>query len=180
MEKDQQEVMFKLQMFEQQIKGLQQQLQAVSQGIVEMQSLCRGLDLINGSEGKEIMAQIGRGIFVKAKILSDNLTVDIGEGNFVKKNVSETKAMIDKQILKLEDVKTELEENMEKVGEALTQTMHGAQQNQSHCVCGDNAECPGDCGDNSECEDESVREILSEKSSSKSKKLDEMFEEDKE
>ena len=49
MDKNQQELMFKFQMFEQQIKQVQQQLQAVEQGIVEMSSLSLGLDELVGA-----------------------------------------------------------------------------------------------------------------------------------
>ncbi|MEJ2267588.1 MAG: hypothetical protein P8X70_00745, partial [Nanoarchaeota archaeon] len=78
MEDAQQELMFKFRMFEQQIKQLQQQIQAVEQGVGELSSLDIGLDELKGSEGKEIMAPIGRGIYIKAKLLSEELTVDIG------------------------------------------------------------------------------------------------------
>ena len=59
MDESQQELMFKFNMFEQQIQQLQQQLQAVEQGIIEMQSLDLGLDELIGSKGKEILAPIG-------------------------------------------------------------------------------------------------------------------------
>ena len=85
MDEAQQELMFKLSMFEQQIQQIQQQLQAVEQGVAELTSLNLGLEEIVGSEGKEIMAPIGRGIFVKAKLLSEELIVDVGGKNFVKK-----------------------------------------------------------------------------------------------
>ena len=65
--KDQQELMFKLQMFEQQIQQLQQQLQAVEQGIVEISALNFGLEDFKGAEGKEILAPLGKGIFANAE-----------------------------------------------------------------------------------------------------------------
>ena len=90
-DKEQQEIMFKLNMFEQQIQYFQQQLQAIEQGIVEMNSLNLGLDELVGSEGKEILASVGKRIFIKTKIISEELTVDIGEGTLVKKTIPETK-----------------------------------------------------------------------------------------
>ncbi len=128
MEEKQQELMFKLQMFEQQIQQLQQQLQAVEQGIVGMNSLNFGLDELVGKEGKEILAPIGRGIFVKSKLISEELTVDVGGGNFVKKTIPDTKKIIEEQIKKLEDVKGELERNLEKLSEELMKVMGEAQK----------------------------------------------------
>lgn len=110
-----QEVMFKLSMFEQQIGQLQQQLQAVEQGMIELSTLNMDLKELKGSEGKEIFAPIGRGIFAKAKLLSENLTVDIGERNFVQKSVPETQEIINKQILKLESAKDGLNKGLDEL-----------------------------------------------------------------
>lgn len=115
--------MFKLGMFEQQIQQIQQQVQAVEQGIVEMNSLNFGLDELVGKEGKEILAPIGRGIFVKSKLISEKLTVDVGGKNFVKKTIPETKKIIEEQIKKLEDVKKDLNDNLEKLGGELMKVM---------------------------------------------------------
>ena len=90
-EQNQQEILFKFSMYEQQIKQLQQQMQAVEQGIIELSSLNLGLDELVGNTGKEIRAPIGRGIFVDAKLNSEELIVDIGRGNLVKKSIPETK-----------------------------------------------------------------------------------------
>ena len=123
MKKNQEELIFKLSMFEQQIQQLQQQLHAVEQGIVEMSSLNIGLNELIGSTGKEILAPIGRGIFAKTKLLSEELTVDVGGKNFIKKSVPETKKIIDKQIKKLEDVRKELNDNLEEVSKELMKVM---------------------------------------------------------
>ena len=127
MEEPSQELMFKLQMFDQQIKQLQQQLEAVAQGILEMTTLSSGLDELAGKKGKEIFAPIGRGIFAKAKLESEELNVDVGGGNFVQKSIPETKKIIEVQIKKLEDVKKELESNLEKVGEEFNKVIMEAQ-----------------------------------------------------
>jgi prefoldin alpha subunit len=127
MEEPSQELMFKLQMFDQQIKQIQQQLQAIEQGVVEMTTLNAGLDELVGKKGKEIFAPIGRGVFAKAKLESEDLNVDIGGGNFVQKSIPETKKIIEKQIKKLQDVRKELEGNLEKLGEEFNKTIMEAQ-----------------------------------------------------
>ena len=119
----QQELMFKLQMFEQQAQQIQQQLQAVERAIVELSSLSFGLDELKGSEGKEIMSPVGQGIFAKTKLLSEDLVVDVGGKNFVKKNIPETKELIKEQIKKLEDVKKDLENNMDMLRDELERVM---------------------------------------------------------
>ena len=109
-----QEVIYKLSLLEQRVQEISQQLEAVKNGISELNELEKGLSEITGAKGKEILAQIGRGIFVRAKVLSEDLIVDIGEKNFVKKNVSGTKDTIKEQIKKLESVQEELEMNLER------------------------------------------------------------------
>ena len=128
MEKNQQELIFQLSMFEQQIQQLQQQLQAVEQGLVELRSLNFGLDDVKKSENKEIFAQIGRGIFIKAKVLSENLIVNVGGKNFVQKSIPQTKELIEEQIKKLEEIKKELENNLEEISKELDKTMLEAQK----------------------------------------------------
>ena len=115
--------MYKLSMFEQQMRQMQQQLQMIEQAIMDMQIIDSGLDDIIGGKDKEILAQIGKGIFVKTKLLSEELTVDIGERNFVKKSVPETKEMIKEQIKKLEDVKKELENNQQQMAKEFEMVM---------------------------------------------------------
>jgi len=128
MEQDQQELMFKLSMYEQQIQQIQQQLQAVEQGIMDLSTLSLGLDDIKDGKDKEIFAPIGRGIFVKAKMLSEDLTVDVGGKNFVKKSIPDTKKIITDQIQKLEEVKKELNDNLEKVSNEVTGIIAEAQE----------------------------------------------------
>jgi len=115
-EENQQELLYKLSIFEQQIRQLQEQINAVENGILELESLNFGLDELKNSEGKEIMSPVGRGIFVKSKIISEKLTVDVGGKNFVKKSVPETQEMIREQVVKLKSVKQELEIGLEEIG----------------------------------------------------------------
>lgn len=127
-EKDQQELMFKLSMFDQQIQNIQQQSQAVEKAINDLSLLVVGLDDIKGAEGKEILAPIGRGIFVKSKIISEDLIVNIGSKNFVKKKIPQTQEVIKSQIKKLENAREELNKALEEVNNQLTETFMKAQK----------------------------------------------------
>lgn len=147
-----QEMVLKFQMFEQQIQMIQQQLQAVEQAIVELGGLKLGLDELVGKEGSEIKAPVGRGIYATAKLTSEDLMVDIGGKNFVKKTIPETKEIISEQIKKLEDVRGQLEGEMEKINEELTKVFAESQENHE-CECGDNCECGHGHGEGCGCED---------------------------
>ena len=144
----QQELIFKLGMLEQQMQQLQQQIQAVEQSNIELQSLSEGLNELKNAEGKEVMAMIGRGIFIKSKIVSDDLLVDVGERNFVKKSVEETQKLINEQIEKLSEAGESLNIQIEEVSREGEKLM-GEFGKGKDCDCKDDCECgEGEC----ECE----------------------------
>jgi prefoldin alpha subunit len=128
LDEKQQELFLKINTYQQQAQQLQQQLQAVNSAINELNNLNLGLDELVGKKDKEIFASIGKGIFAKAKLLSEELTVDIGGKNFVKKSIPETKEILQEQLEKLEDVKKELNDNLEKIGEEFTKILEEAQE----------------------------------------------------
>ncbi len=123
MDEKQQELFLKLSMFEQQAQQLNNQLQAVENGLAELKSLNLGLDDLKNSEGKEVLSPVGRGIFIKSKIISEELIVDIGGKNLVKKNVSETQILLEEQISKLDRIKADLNENIEEISKEIEKTI---------------------------------------------------------
>ena len=127
-EEKQRELVFKFQMFEQQMQNIQQQLQAVEQAIVDMGRLNLGLDELKGGVGKEIVAPIGKGIFAKANLSSEELLVDIGEGNIIQKTIPQTKELIQEQIKRLGNAKEELNKAMEEINGELEKIFLEAQK----------------------------------------------------
>jgi prefoldin alpha subunit len=148
---NEQELIYRFSVFEKQIRELQQQIESIDRGIIELNSLAIGLDELVGKTGEEIYAPMGRGIYVKAKLISEELNVDIGEGNIIKKNIPDTKKLIEEQRNKLQQVKEELEKSLEEIGADMTNMMNGI-QGREHCHCHEGEEC--DCGDECECEKE--------------------------
>lgn len=120
---NQEELNKKFMEFEQQIRQIQEQIGAVEQAILDMSQIKMGLDEIKGKKGEEIMAQIGRGVFVKAKLLSEELTVDVGGKNFVVKSIDDTKKLIEEQVEKLKGIKKELEMELERINQEITAVM---------------------------------------------------------
>jgi len=128
MEKQEQENMYKLSIFEQQINQLEQQLQAVNQRIVELSNLNLGLDDLKNSKDKKIMAGIGKGMFIKAKILDDNLLVDIGGKNLVKKTIPQAQKLISKQVEKLSEIKKQIEDSIEELAKKISEVIEKSQE----------------------------------------------------
>lgn len=121
-----QELLYKLSVFEKQIEQLNQQLQLIEKSTLDLNSLDFGMDEIKGSVGKEVLAQLGRGIFVKTNIASEELIVDVGEKNFVKKSIPETKKIIKEQLEKLNQLKKELEDKVEEIDKEVAELVLGS------------------------------------------------------
>jgi len=128
MEQNEQEAIYKFSIFERQIKEIQQQIEAVEKGIVELSSLGFGLEDLVGASGKEIFAPIGKGIFAHAKLISEQLSVDIGDGNIVRKSIPETRKLIEEQVSKLEQVREELGKNLEEIEKEMTDMVREMQE----------------------------------------------------
>jgi len=58
---------------------------------------------------------VGKNIFIKTKIISEELLVGIGEKNLVTKSIPETAKIIENQIKKLESIREELLREIEKL-----------------------------------------------------------------
>jgi prefoldin alpha subunit len=126
MEKE--EIIYKLSMFEQQAQQIQQQVQMIENGIVELTNLKIGIEELKGKKEQEIMAPIGSGVFVKAKLLSEDLIVDIGGKNFIKKGIPETKNMIEEQIKRLEEVRIDLSNSLEGINVQVSEMINNFQK----------------------------------------------------
>ena len=120
-----QENLFKLSLFEQQLRQMHEQIEAVESGIKELNLLSECLKELVKSGGKEIYAPIGRGIFIKSKILSEELLVDVGNKNLVKKDIPKTQELIKIQIEKLEEIKKEIDANLDSVSKEVERLIHG-------------------------------------------------------
>ena len=126
-ESAQKELTQKFLMFEQQIRLIQEQLQAVEQALFDLETVDIGLEELIGKKDNEILAPIGRGIYAKAKLISDELIVDIGGKNFVNKSIPDTQKILKDQIEKLKKIKEDLNLEMEKINEELTRVFMESQ-----------------------------------------------------
>lgn len=129
---NEQELNAKFQEYEKKILEIQEQLRSVEQALSDMSTISSGLEDLKGKKDKEIMAQIGSGIYVKAKLLSEEVIVDIGGRNFVEKTIDETKGMIKEQNDKMKEVKQDLEGELENINQEITKTMQEHQSAQNN------------------------------------------------
>jgi prefoldin alpha subunit len=102
------ELFFKINMLDKYMQNMQQQIEAVENEINELYLLKKGIEDLENSSGKEAFSSIGKNIFIKTKIISEELLVGIGEKNFVNKSIPETAKIIGNQIEKLKIIKEEI------------------------------------------------------------------------
>lgn len=95
-----QQILMQLASLEQEMREIQERIALIDQQTIEMQQLELNLDEIKKNKDKEILAGIGKGIFIKSKIQEEDLFVDVG-GIVLKKNVEETKEIIKDQVKKM-------------------------------------------------------------------------------
>ena len=99
-------------MMEQEVNQLNQQLQLIEQNIKEMEELLESLEEIGKEGNKDILANLGKRIFIPVEIKDKNLIVEVGKGNFVKKSVLETKEVIERESKKLIEGRNQIMERL--------------------------------------------------------------------
>lgn len=109
------EYLIQLQMIQQQAGAMQERLEIINNQIMEMQAIETSLsDLDKKENGGEMLANLGKGIFVKTEVKDKDLFVNVGKEIIVKKSVSETIDVLKNQITRLDEAK---EGVISKVGE---------------------------------------------------------------
>jgi len=159
---DQQKIM-QIQMMEQEGQQLNEQLQLIDRNITEMNELKESLVEIENGED-EILTNLGKGIYLPVKIMDKNLIVEVGRGNYVKKNIKDTGKIVDEQVLKLTEGKGQVIHRLNELQMEMQELIMEFQEAQGgrgdECGCGSeedsNGECCGkeDCGCEDECKDE--------------------------
>ncbi|HUS49918.1 MAG TPA: prefoldin subunit alpha [Candidatus Paceibacterota bacterium] len=102
------EIILRLSILEQEINKFQEQLQLIEQNILELQNLQHSLQELQNTKEKQMLANLGKNIFIKTEILDKNLIVDVGNKIFIKKNIPETIKIIENQLLKLMQAKNQV------------------------------------------------------------------------
>jgi len=127
-----QEQIMQIQMLEQEANQLNEQLQLVEQNINEMTELSMSLKEVDEhKEGDEILANLGKKIYLPVEIKDKELIVEVGRGNLVKKSVSETLKIIDEHIKKLKQGKEQITCRVEEIQGEMIKLINILQKEQS-------------------------------------------------
>lgn len=110
-----QENVLKAQIMEQEGNQLNQQLELISQNVNELNEVKSSLIEIEKKDCKEMLANIGKKIFIPAEIKEKKLYIDVGNKVVLEKTPLEAIKIIDEQIEKLEIAKNQVTEELDKL-----------------------------------------------------------------
>ena len=121
-----------IQMMEQEVQQLNKQLQLIEQNISEMQDLKISFNEIENKENKKILTNLGKGIYLPVEIKEKKLIVEVGNKNFVKKTIPQTKEIIEDQLKKLISAKDQILEKLEALQTEITRLMEKLEKTQEN------------------------------------------------
>jgi prefoldin alpha subunit len=104
---EQQKIM-QAQLIEQEINQITSQIQLIDQNIKELEEIHSSLNELEKAETKEILVNVGRGIFLPVHVSEKQLIIEVGKKNLVKKDIPATKETIKDQLKKLAAGKQEM------------------------------------------------------------------------
>ena len=116
------ELLYQISLLEQEAKNMEDNIKAVNEQISEFETLKLSL----GSLDKEILAGLGKGIFLKSKVEDGSLLVNVGCNILVKKNKTQASSIIDKQIKEMEELKIKLVSHIEHLNNELNSLVEKA------------------------------------------------------
>jgi prefoldin alpha subunit len=122
--------MLKMQEANQRSQELDQQLKIVEQQIGELESFKGAIETIEGTKENEILASIGKGVYIKSEMKEKELFVDVGSGIFVKKKLPETKNVAEEQVKKLHEMRIQLTLELTTLNSELETLISKAQEKQ--------------------------------------------------
>ena len=108
-----QEILQRAVMLRQQSEEVEKQLDFLKEQIAELEKFSESLKIIKENKNKEIIAPMGKGVYVKAsRDEKEKLFVEVGAGILIRKTPEEAEKIIENQISKFNAVKIQLNQQL--------------------------------------------------------------------
>ena len=149
MEKE--EYLMRMNLIQEEAGQIEKQIEMIDQQTNELIQISKSLEQLELKENNpEFLANLGKGIFIKAKGLEKELFVSIGRGVVVRKTPKETVEIITTQLRKASETKSEfmlrineLQTEMQKLIEEVEEEDKNKSQDKKNCDCSDDCKCEG-------------------------------------
>lgn len=110
---------------------VEERLNLVAQQISELEEFGMSIEEIDRSREKDILASLGKGVYLPAQIKEKELFIGVGSGIFVKKKPHEATAVVKSQIEGLLKMREDLLERNEDLNEEMQELMKNIESGQS-------------------------------------------------
>lgn len=125
------EIIMKAARMQQHAEELEHQLNLVNEQIKELEQFNEHLLSIGNLNNEEIMASLGKGVYLKADTKEKNMYVNVGAGIIVKKKADEVREIIDTQIKKFYEAKLHIQAQLESYLNELQNIIEEIERNKS-------------------------------------------------
>ena len=117
------ELIWQASLLQKESQELENNLDFVSRELSELEQFKENIRYLDDSNNKEIIANLGKGIHVKASLQDKKLFVEVGSGVVVKKTPEETLQVIELQIKNLQEAKFQLIHQLEHYNDAFARIL---------------------------------------------------------
>lgn len=118
-----QELLMRASALHQQSQELEQQLEFIEKQINELSDFSKSLSNLSKTSQSEILAPLGKGVFIKSDIKDKKLFVEIGSGVVIRKTPEETSEVITSQISKLNELKAHISSQLDAFHKIMAETI---------------------------------------------------------
>ncbi len=125
-----QELMLRASFLEQQAKEIEASLELVTRQVTELEQFSDHLSFFQKSKENQMLAPLGKGIYLKTSYESKKLFVEVGSGVVVQKTPEETQEIIEAQLKRLKEIRLQLSEQLQIYTHHLDKTLHDIEQQQ--------------------------------------------------
>jgi len=146
-----QEKIIRINMLSQESENIEKHLEAIDEQSKELENIKSSLENIKENNTKEILTNLGKGIFVKAELKNKELFINVGGNVILKKNPNEGIEIIEAELNKMSDGRKNLILRFEEIREEIERSIAELQANSCD---NEDCECERDCGDNCKCKKE--------------------------
>ena len=98
-------ILLKASEIEKRMQELSNNLEFIDSQINELEQFHDSLISLKNWKDKEMLASLGKGVYLKNKLEEKELFVEVGAGIVVKKNISETQKIVEEQIKRIKEAR---------------------------------------------------------------------------
>jgi prefoldin alpha subunit len=118
-----QELFVQAQVLQEEFQKLEEHSEIIEKQILELNDFVNSLNHLSKTNEKEIIASIGKGVYVKTNLVEKELFVEVGSGILVKKTPQEAQIIIEDQLDKLNGARTQINGQKEICLNAIKETI---------------------------------------------------------